>query len=138
MASLKALIEDSLQAYFTAASVGTSNIYKGHSSTDKDAPCVICQVASLEEDPLQSGNYNAECRIIVKGMGMDGEHWLDSIDEAVRNALWTDSIAADLETTGLTIWGVAAAHKVDFGVEGDALTATHTLLIHCAAIAFSA
>ena len=138
MATLKALLETSLADYLTAASVGTTNIYKGHSNLDKDAPCVICQVASLEEEPLHSGNYNAECHIIVKSMGADGEYLLDSIDEAVRNAIWTDTLAADLQVAGLTIWGAAASHKTDFGVEDDALTATHIIILHCAPMTFPA
>jgi hypothetical protein len=136
MASLKCLLELAFQTYLTQQVGG--NIYKGHDNDDKAAPCVICQVESLEEEPFHSGNYNAACRIIVKGMAADGEDAFDALDESVRNALWTDTIHTDLQTDGLTVFGVAAAHQVTFGVEGDALTASHLIIVHCCNYTFTA
>lgn len=136
MASLKALLETSLASRLTSEVGG--NVYKGHSAQDKEAPCVICVVESLEEEPMQSGNFNAACRIIVKSMAKAGEDALDAIDRPVRDALWNDELAASLTTTDLTVFGVAAAARIDFGVEGDALTASHSLTVYCCNFTFPA
>lgn len=136
MASLKATLESALAAHLTSQVGG--NVYKGHSAHDKEAPCVICQVESLEEEPLASGNFNATCRIIVKSMASDGEDALDAIDTAVRNAIWNDELSASLTTANLNVWGTAASTRIDFGIEADALTASHTLVVHCCNYTFPA
>ena len=136
MASLKSLLESSLQSYLVGAVGG--NVYKGHDDSDKAAPCVICAVESMEEEPLQSGNYQATCRITVKSAAKEGEDQLNNLDEDVRNALWTDTIHTDLQTTDLTVFGVAAAHRIDYGIEADMLTASHVLVVYCCNYEFPA
>lgn len=137
MATIKALLEKSLADYLAALDV-CDNIYTGHSNDDKEAPAIICQCESLEEEPLHSGNYQSALRVMVKSPAADGEEALDEIDSAVRDALWSADAPSGLQVDGLTIFGFSAPHKVDFGIEGDALTATHSIEVYCCGMTFEA
>jgi hypothetical protein len=144
--TLRGRVETALAGVISAASVGTTNIYKGFQSGDKGEPAVICAVKSAEEEPLRSGNYQVTAEVSVKGnaatdaSGTNPLTAYETLAANVRNALWIDDLKTQLQNnaTGLTVFGVSAPHKIDFDTEEDCWVERHTVEIYCCAYTFSA
>lgn len=135
MASLRQKVEAAFKAVLENA--GAQPVYTGFAATDKEGSCVICKAKSAAEEPLQSGNYNVTVQIFVKGPP-DEDGAFDDLATLVRDALWTDGLPAALQTAaagGLTVYGVASNHELEWTEEGDTWIETQTIIIHCNQIA---
>jgi len=138
MASLRSLIESALSTYLEGSGA-TATFHQGIAAAAKDGPAVISRAVSAEEDPLTSGNYRVTCSISVRANAPDGTAAFDELAEAIRDRLWVDDLAAQLASsvTGLTVWGVAAPHRVEWDTDEDALIENHTVEVYAAATDFS-
>jgi hypothetical protein len=137
MASLRELIESAFVTHLGAAGL-VATITGGMSGATKDAPSVVARVASVREEPQRSGNYEAECEIIVKSAGDITAH--NTLCEAVRTSIWIDDLAAQLNASvaGLTVFGVMSPHEIDYDTDDDCWVETHKLSVYAAAHTFPA
>ena len=132
-------LETAFSGVISAASVGTSNIYKGFSSGDKALPCVICSAKSVEEEPLFSGNYRAVVEISVKGIGaldadaVDPLTAFDTLCSLVYDAIRIDDLATQLmaNSVGLTVWSASAGTKVSWDTDEDCFVERYEVEIYC-------
>jgi len=138
MASLRKLVESAFTTYLAGESVGCP-VYEGIAASDKEAPCVVCAVDSMQEEPLKSGNYSVQVSIQIAASAEDSSAF-DDICEAVKTAIYNDELETSLQSaqSGLTVWGVAAPDQVQYSQDEDAWVATHQIVIFCAAHTFPA
>ncbi len=138
MASLRKLAESAFATYLAGENVGCP-VYEGIASSDKEAPCVVCAVDSMQEEPIKSGNYSVNVTIQIAASAEESSAF-DEICEAVKTAIFNDELEASLQSaqSGLTVWGVAAPDQVQYTQDEDAWVATHQLVIYCAAHTFDA
>jgi len=136
MASLRKLVESAFTTYLSGESVGCP-VYDGMAASDKEAPCVVCAVDSMQEEPMRSGNYAIQVSIQIAASAEESSAF-DDICESVKNAIFNDELEANLQTaqSGLTVWGVASPDQVQYSQDEDAWVATHQLVIFCAAHTF--
>lgn len=119
MASLRYKLETAFKAFLDAQSLGAS-VFTGFGSDDKTAPCVVCKLTSAEEDPMTSGNWHCLMDISVRDIASSASTH-SAVADAVRNAIWTDSIASDLNGQGQAIFvhGLSAPAKIQFDTVED-------------------
>lgn len=138
MASLRKLVESAFANHLSGENVGCP-VYEGIAASDKEAPCVVCAVDSMQEEPIKSGNYEVQVTIQIAASAEESSAF-DEICEAVKNAIFNDELETSLEAaqTGLSVWGVSAPDQVQYTQDEDAWVATHRISIYCAAHTFPA
>lgn len=138
MASLRTEVESAFVTYLESLNL-SATIYSGVSADTKDAPAVIVRLATAQEAPYKSGNYNCSVEVTVKSIASD-EAAHEALCLAVGDAIWRDDIESQLQTAnpGLRVFGASSQLQIAYDTDGDCWVETRTIEINCCAYQFTA
>lgn len=140
MASLKNAVETVLADYLKGkvSADPVANFYTGFDSDDRVAPAVICIADSAEEDPMRSGNYRVQCRVVVKCIA-ETDSQQPALADEVKSWVYASDTVSYLQSVGATndlaVFGYSAAPRVEWDRDQNVWSETHNLEIYCAVTA---
>jgi hypothetical protein len=131
-----------LAAYLTAQNITGLTIYDGKGSSEKAAPCAICNAASATEDIPGTGNFWVAAEITLKTVGAvdSGEGETDphtaseEFSTAVANALFDSDLAASLSADLVDefhCFGIGGETEHESGEDGDCWAETWRFRLLC-------
>jgi hypothetical protein len=132
-----------LVAYLTAQNITGLTIYDGKGSSEKAAPCAICNAASATEDIPGTGNFWVDVEVTLKTVAAvdSGEDEATPKDNsevfatAVSNALFDDEFPANLSSVleDFHCFGVGDDAGHESGEDGDCWAETWRFQLLCCA-----